>query len=317
VVVVSAPLVWLVTHEAPAYADCLRRHGAAASRAINGVQGPCTTPKLILGGAYVGLFTVVILTTVVGLAVGVVEGRRRRRFAHARWVSMAVLGLAAPWTLVTYAAAYGLGRLLPEPAVPVPEIDPVRRQAWEDAVRLYAALAGGQPPIPVPAPGFLGGGPVYLDAPLRYSRYYGVNVRYDGTTTFAVGSPGFVAGAVIGSALTNRAGRARAAQLSQTQWRDGRTVRVLVTDSSTWCRVDGRWQEFAHASVVEYTATAMACVLAFPDVEPLMLAGPSAWCHAVLFGYFRYGPERWQDSPFLAPMRRAAAGTAESGPLPQ
>jgi hypothetical protein len=57
-------------------------------------------------------------------------------------------------------------------------------------------------------------------------------------------------------------------------------------------------------------------VLTFADVEPLQLAGPSAWCHAVLFAYHRYGAEEWHRAEFLTPVGAAThqLGTAAHAP---
>jgi hypothetical protein len=229
-------------------------------------EGPCAAAYSLMVEATVGFWALAIITAVTGMVVGVVEGGARRRFAHGRWISMSVVGLCAPWALLAYALGHGLGRLLParRPS-PAPH-------GWLEAVQLYAALANGQQPQTMFAPDLRITDAVYMDAPLRYSRFYAVDVTYQPGGLVAVGSPGFV-----------------------------------VTATTTWCEVSGRWLAFDHTSVVEYRLGAdQSCVLTFPDVVPVRLHGPSAWCHAVLFAYLRYGPWAWQSAPFLHPVRQAA-----------
>lgn len=180
------------------------------------------------------------------------------------------------------------------------------RDGWQAAVQLYAALASGQPPQPVFAPDLPAAGTVYMDAPLSYSRFYAMDVTYQPGAMVAVGSPGLVAGAAIGRLIGSTIGYARAASLSTRRWRGHRFARVVVNASTTWCEVSGRWLRFDHNTVVEYRLDAdQSCILTFANVVPLRLSGPSAWCHAVLYAYLRYGAA-WQTAPFLQPIRQAA-----------
>ena len=80
----------------------------------------------------------------------------------------------------------------------------------------------------------------------------------------------------------------------------------MVDASATWCQVRGRWLRYDHTAVAGYQmAGDQSCVLTFEAIDPLRLYGPSAWCHAVLFAYLRYGPA-WPIAPFLQPVRLAA-----------
>jgi hypothetical protein len=180
-----------------------------------------------------------------------------------------------------------------------------RQGGWQQAIQLYAALAAGQRPSMVYAPDFLPTGAVFMDVPFNYSRFYAVDSTYEPGSMFAIGSPGFVAAVSIGRLICTSIGYARAASLSRRTWRDHRPARVVVTTTGTWCQVDGRWLYFDHNAVTDYRIGDQCCVLTFSDTSPLRLYGPSAWCHAVLYAYLRYGPA-WQAAPFLYPVRRAA-----------
>jgi hypothetical protein len=190
-----------------------------------------------------------------------------------------------------------------------------RAGGWWEALRLYAALASGAQPPPVYVPDLPPGDTFYMDVPFGYSRFYRMSVAYQPGGMVAVGSPGLVAGAAIGRLIGTSIGYARAASLSRRRWRGHRPSRVVVTSTATWCTVDGQWLRFDHDTVIDYRVTAEpACILAFADVVPMRLHGPSAWCHAVLFAYLRHGPGAWQAAPFLLPLRQAAGRLAGSAP---
>jgi hypothetical protein len=301
IVMPFGPLAWwLATTYTQQWETCTAAHPGAKDQ---GFVGPCA------GSLTTGAFALLALiplaaTIVVGLIIGIVEGRRRRRFAQGRWICALLVTLTGPWTMLTYAIGYGVGRLLPAPR-PSP-LAVAHHHGWHTAVQLYTALAAGRPLPHIVAPGFLSAEPVYLDVPLTYARYYGMNVTYQPGATVAVGSPAFIAGAAIGSLIGNSAGHAHAANLSRTRWREHRTVRVVVTTSATWCCVDGRWLAFDHAAVREYHLNGAACMLDFADVEPLMLAGPSAACHTVIFAYVS-GGTAWRQMPFLHTITAAAS----------
>ncbi len=269
----------------------------------------CRSSSIWTALATLGFWVLALTSTVAGLVVGLVEGHRRRRFAHGRRVSMTVVGLCAPWALAAYALGYGLGRLLPARR-PRPLGQPRRRAGnggWQQAVQLYQRLAGGQQLPAVYAPDLPGAGTVYMDVPFRFSRWFGTDVTYEPGGMVAVGPPGFVAGAAVGRLIGTSIGYARAASLSRRQWRGHDLARVVVDATATWCHVRGQWLRYDHTAVAGYQVTGdQSCVLTFDTIDPLRLYGPSAWCHAVLFAYLRYGPT-WQTAPFLHPVRQAAA----------
>jgi hypothetical protein len=186
-----------------------------------------------------------------------------------------------------------------------------RLAAWRQAVHLYASLASGQPPPQVVAADLPPGGGFYMDVPFRLSRYFSMDVTYEPGGMVAVGSPAVVAGAAIGRLIATSIGHMRAASASRPQWRGHHQARVVVTDSATWCGVVGRWLCFDHDSVGHYQLSDQpASILSFANLDPVRLLGSSAWCHAVLFAYLRYGAGAWQNAPFLYPIRQAALHAA-------
>lgn len=181
-----------------------------------------------------------------------------------------------------------------------------------DAALLYTSLANGAAPPTVLAPDFAGGA-VHMDVPFTYSRYFAMDVTYQPGGMLAIGSPGFVAGAAIGRLIGTSIGYARAASLSRKQWRGHRPARVVVTATSTWCDIGRHWLCFDHHAALDYQIVGEeGCAMTFADTVPLQLQGPSAWCHAVLYAYLRYGPG-WQAAPFLHPICQAAQQIAATG----
>jgi hypothetical protein len=263
---------------------CQALQGSAALPAAP----PCAVEHAGATLAGLGFWAVALAAGVTGLVLGIVEGRGRRQFAQGRWFSLTVVGVCTPWALAGYALGYGVGRL--RPAGRAYRTQDHGHGGFQQAVQLYALLAGGQQPPKVFAPDLPDAGTVYMDVPMRYSRFYRMDVTYQPGGMVAVGSPGFVAGAAIGRLIGTSVGYARAASLSRRQWRGHRLARVVVTATATWCQIGGRWLRFDHDTVVEYRLGADgACVLTFADVVPVRLHGPSAWCHAVLYAYLRTG----------------------------
>ncbi|TDC38845.1 hypothetical protein [Micromonospora sp. KC213] len=165
-----------------------------------------------------GYVAITAATIIVGVTLGIIDGRRRRRFAYGRWVCVVVVGLTGPWPLFAYALGYGLGRLLPARHPPTHRPHPsvgAAQQGWIEAVHLHRRLVAGEPPPTVMAPGFIGPGPVHLDAPFTYSRFYGTTVTYGQSSTVAFGPPAVVVGAAVGDLIGNSIARARAASLAQ------------------------------------------------------------------------------------------------------
>ncbi|MEV6811372.1 hypothetical protein [Micromonospora sp. NPDC051296] len=307
----------LAYHLAERSDTCVAEHGPESTDRIDGVTGPCYPVMMWAGTISLAYIAAFAATIIVGLVLGVVDGRRRRRFAYGRWVCAVVVGLTGPWALAAYALSFGLGRLLPAYRPPARRLPPAAvalQQGWIEAIHLYQRLAAGAPPPTLVAPGFIGPGLVYLDAPCTYSRFYGTTVAYGQSSTFAYGSPAVVAGAMVGDLIGNSIARSRAAGMAQAQWREFAYARVIVTETTTWCCLGGRWLAFDHHAAMEYSIAGQNVVLTFAEVEPLRLSGPSVWCHAVMFAYARYGPGQWQQAPFLHPLREAVHTLANPSP---
>jgi hypothetical protein len=187
------------------------------------------------------------------------------------------------------------------------------QQGWQAAIQLYLHLSAGGAPQPVRSSVMLADGPVYLDTGFQYARFYGQTVEYTSRSTFAFGSPLFVATAMLAGAAANAADRRRAEILAAPQWREHSVVRTVLTQRSTWCSVQGRWLSFEHDAIVEYGVdpAAAACLFTFFSSEPLRLQGPPAWYHAVLLAYLKLGPRNWRQAVFLDPLRVAAQQTLD------
>lgn len=173
--------------------------------------------------------------------------------------------------------------------------------AWSRAAMIHAQLLAGAQldPVRLPAevdvqlarvPGeypvghFMGG--------LRFARRYPLPVRYGGGPTVAVGSPRFVAGALVGAIAVNTMLRRRARRIAVDQWRDVQLHRVVLTTHRLWCLVqDGgpRWLHIGYDSIVRLTLNGAEMTLDLAGGEPLRLAGAeAAWCAAVI-AHYRYG----------------------------
>ncbi|MFD6661146.1 hypothetical protein ACFWDK_02070 [Micromonospora chalcea] len=313
--VVTPALVWGIDRSYRSMDRCLRDRGLRISDPDLDMPEACAGSSVLLGTLALVAIAYLAATLITGLCVGVWEGRRRRGFGCRRWLVVAVVGLAAPWALVTYAAGYGIGRLFPPPAV-----SPVST-AWTDGIdaarRTLEFLSQGGQPGSVPAPGFFTDEPVYLDAQLHYARHYGSTVSYQQTSTVAFGSTAFVTGALLANAVGNASARSRAERLARPQWREHQLTRVMLTPTRTWCHSFGRWLSFDHAGVLEYHLDHHGVVLFFADTEPLRLTGPAAWVHAVFFAYFRFGASALNTVPFLMPLRAATSSAVSAAPSPQ
>ncbi|MGC4895539.1 hypothetical protein [Micromonospora sp. DT31] len=276
--------------------SCLGAYGARLSDPE--LPDACSNVTALVGVLGLAAIGYVAATTVTGLCVGVVEGKRRRGFGHRRRVAVVVVGVAAPWALLLYAAGYGIGRL-----VPPPPVDTTWADGCDAARRTLDFLSAGGEPDAVPAQGFLTDESVHLDARLHYARHYGSAVTYTQTSTVAFGSTAFVTGALVANAIGNSSARSRAERMARPQWREHQLARVVLTPTRTWCQTGGRWLSFHHSGVLEYHLDQHGVVLVFGDTEPLRLTGPTAWVHAVLFAYFRFGASALPTTAFLLPIR--------------
>ncbi|MEO3779418.1 hypothetical protein ABGB16_21755 [Micromonospora sp. B11E3] len=77
------------------YEACVAEHGLASTGRVNGVPGPCYQVTMWTAGIGLAFYAAVLVTTVVGFVLGVVNGRARRTFAYGRWLCVVVVGLRA------------------------------------------------------------------------------------------------------------------------------------------------------------------------------------------------------------------------------
>jgi hypothetical protein len=132
---------------------------------------------------------------------------------------------------------------------------------------------------------------------MRFARYYATQ---DSGPMMVVGSPAFVAGAVLGSVA--RAARRRA------RWHTMPLLNVVITTRRLLCEViepgHTRWLHIDYSGITGMAIEDDAMELYFDGAaEPLRLAGDDAlWCAAVI-AHYRYG----QAATEVLPMLHAAA----------
>ena len=179
-------------------------------------------------------------------------------------------------------------------------------QSQRAAVQLYRSLAAGNlpPALPTVSPD---GTTIHLDVILRCASWHGQEVQCRQMSTFAVGPPALVATSLLGTAVANTRLRQRARSLGQPQWQDHGFLRFLVTPTATWCGRGEDWRHFAHSAITGYEISGQICSIGLADAPSLRLFGPGVWAHAVLFAYWRYGADRWQQAPFLEQVRQVAS----------
>ena len=139
----------------------------------------------------------------------------------------------------------------------------------------------------------------------KYARFYGQNVTYSTGGVFAMGSPLFVAGALIGSAVSRANARAQAQRMATAQWREIQYVDVLVTDRRLIIPVGGRMLSFYYDAVAAYypELNAMTLTLDFGDrTEPLQIFSPGIAATSVLLVRQLKGVEGLRSHPALKPI---------------
>lgn len=143
----------------------------------------------------------------------------------------------------------------------------------------------------------------------KYARFYGQNVTYQTGGVFAMGSPLFVAGAMIGSAVGNSNARARAQRMAAAQWREIQYVDVLVTDRRLIIPVGGRTLSFYFNAVAAFypAIDAMTLTLDFGDrTEPLQLFSPGTAATSVLIVRQLKGRDALRVHPAIKPISTQA-----------
>ena len=176
-------------------------------------------------------------------------------------------------------------------------------EAWEHARAVRSALLARRVPgeisqwnvVPYEGETF------FAEVPLTYARYYGQDVAYQQGSTLAVGSPGFVVGALAVTAMSNAAARSRAAAASVPQWREWQVSQVYLTNRRIVAGVGGRWLSFDYSAMTavypELGSATLVCQ--FDSAEPLLLSGDAAALAAVLAVMQTRGPDGVRDHPGL------------------
>jgi hypothetical protein len=115
----------------------------------------------------------------------------------------------------------------------------------------------------------------------EYSRYLELPVQYPvNRSMFVVGSPAFMAGALIGKAFSDAADRRdarRLATLAAPQWRFLGFPRVILTNQRFLIYVQDQyqWLSFWHSGLQEYRQHGdFGLELLYPDCAPVLLRGP-------------------------------------------
>jgi hypothetical protein len=136
---------------------------------------------------------------------------------------------------------------------------------------------------------------------LWFARRYGTTVSNSGSgPTVLVGSPDFVAGAVIGATVVGIVRQARARRAAAPQWRPAPLRQAVVTTRRLWCEVDGRWVRLGYDAIVDMRLHHGALEVRFQGAEDLRLTGAGVpWCAAVI-AHYRYGPAAARVLPELA-----------------
>lgn len=176
--------------------------------------------------------------------------------------------------------------------------------AWNHAAYLRRALRAHEVPARIGRPWELVPYPdeeFFLDVPAQYSRFYGQNVSYGQTSTFAFGHPAFVVGALAMTAVANGASRSSARRQAAEQWREHQEARVLVSNRRLICVADGRPLTFDFSAMVavypEVDQRTLVCQ--FDGAEPLMLHGMHVPPIAVITTMMALGPDAVAHHPSL------------------
>lgn len=178
--------------------------------------------------------------------------------------------------------------------------------AWEDAQRLHRRLLARELPptvavwdvVPYEREEF------FCDVPIRYARYYGMDVAYTQTSGFFYGRPSFVLAGIAANAMANAAQRSAAENLARAQWREHCTARLVVSNHRLLLQVGGRWLAFDYAAMTAVFPEpgSWSLVCQFADAEPLLLTGDFAPFAAVMTLYRTHGELALRQHPALVPL---------------
>lgn len=188
---------------------------------------------------------------------------------------------------------------------------PLYAWGWQRAGAAYDALTQRRLPETAQPSGVMlhPGEVAFLDAPLEYARFYGVDVEYTTSTTVLYGSPALIAGSLAGSAIGNAFARSRAEALAQHQWREAQTARVIVTDRRMLIRTVDSWLTFDHGAVAQFLPVPASwhLVVEYHGAAPLLLGGVPAPHTAVVLQSILQGPDSLATHGAFAPFRQPRA----------
>jgi hypothetical protein len=188
--------------------------------------------------------------------------------------------------------------------------------AWRRALAVHAHLARGGYVPPVSLPAHVRAG-VQLDAQddtpicvipimsggsggLTYARLCPAASGYRRGPVVVVGSPKFVAGAILGATALNMLGPRQ----DKLRWSSAELLTVVITTRRMWCEVVGgrirQWVRIGYDGIASMQIVNDALQLYFNDgAEPLRMAGNDAlWCAAVI-AHYRYGQDAARMLPDL------------------
>jgi len=198
-----------------------------------------------------------------------------------------------------------------------PEEQPEFTLGWSNACRMFEHLTseGELPALPPMAIRLRSGEMAHAHGVLEYARFYGMDVTYQQSSTFVMGSPLFVAAGLIGSAVGNAYARNKAADMARAQWRPQGPVRTVLTNQRILCDVAGEWLGFWHEGILELFAepSQWMVITRYEAGEPLLLRGPVALSYIVALTYIVYG-RSGLASPWLGPIAQAVAARQRTLP---
>jgi len=122
---------------------------------------------------------------------------------------------------------------------------------------------------------------VFREVVAQYSRYFELPVQYPvSPSMFVMGSPAFMAGALITKAFSDAADRREArrlAVLAAPQWRVLGFPRVVLTNQRflIYVQTQYQWLSFWHSVLQEHRQREdFGLELLYPDCAPVLLRGP-------------------------------------------
>ncbi|MFB9777816.1 hypothetical protein [Brevibacterium otitidis] len=143
----------------------------------------------------------------------------------------------------------------------------------------------------------------------QYARCYGMDVTYTTGSTFAVGSPLFVAGSMLASAANNASVRNRAQAMAAEQWREIQYTDVFLTDRRLIIPIGGRMLDFWFNGLRAFYPDLNRMTLIFDygeQSEPLQLMSPGIAPASVMVVNYLQGTSGLEQHPAIGEVRALA-----------